>query len=146
MCHNNIHTCHRHMSRIKCKACHHTHSGCPVPDLGGTPNICIQQGGSSSTKLIGHQSIQSSGTGPARLPDHSAAKVDQSGRGHIATTSNMTTKGDIIKIVTADVIVQENNEGPMIYGESTTQAKKKIRLSTKQPIQNTPCPDGPDRD
>jgi hypothetical protein len=58
----------------------------------------------------------------------------------------MTTKGDIIKIVTADVIVQENNEGPMIYGESTTQAKKKIRLSTKQPIQNTPCPDGPDRD
>jgi hypothetical protein len=60
--------------------------------------------------------------------------------GHTSTTSNSTIKGDIIKIGTTDVIVQQNNEGSMIFGESTnTNKKKKVRLSTKQPIQNTPC-------
>jgi hypothetical protein len=53
----------------------------PVPRLGGTPNICIQQGGTSGTRPIGSHSIQSSGTGPARFPNHSAAKADQSDRG-----------------------------------------------------------------
>jgi hypothetical protein len=81
LCHINIHTCHHHISRIKCGACHHTHLGCLSTLLGGTPNICIKQGGTSSTRSIGHHSIQSSGTGPARLPDHSAAKANQSSRG-----------------------------------------------------------------
>jgi hypothetical protein len=57
------------------------------------------------------------------------------------------TKGDVIKIGTIDVVIQENNEGPMIFGESAnTSKKKKIRLSTKQSIQNTPCPNGAHRD
>jgi hypothetical protein len=63
--------------------------------------------------------------------------------GHISTSSKRTTKGDIIKIGTTDVVIQENKDGPMIFGES---AKKKIQLPTKQPIQNTPCPDGAHRD
>jgi hypothetical protein len=62
--------------------------------------------------------------GPARLPDHSAAKANQSGRGHIDTTSNRTTKGDVIKIGTTDVVIQENNEGPIIFGESASIRKK----------------------
>jgi hypothetical protein len=41
------------------------------------------------------------------------------------------TKKDIIKIGTTDVVVQENNEGPMIFGESANTRKKKIRLPSK---------------
>jgi hypothetical protein len=70
-----------------------------------------------------------------------AAKADNPAGGHIATTSNRTRKGDVIKIGTTDVIVQENNEGPMIFGESANTSKKKI-----QSIQNTTCPDGAHRD
>jgi hypothetical protein len=48
-------------------------------------------------------------------------------------------KGDIIKIGTTYV------KGPMI-GESANTSKKQTRLSTKQPTQNTPGPDGAHRD
>jgi hypothetical protein len=58
-------------------------------------------------------------TGTSRLPDYSTAKADQSGRGHITTTAKRTTKGDIVKIGIADVVIQENNEGPLIFGKST---------------------------
>jgi hypothetical protein len=44
--------------------------------------------------------------------------------GHIATTSNSTIKGDVIKIGTTDVVVRQNNEGPMIFGESANTNKK----------------------
>jgi hypothetical protein len=44
--------------------------------------------------------------------------------GHTTTTSNSTKKGDVIKIGTTDVVVQQNNEGPMIFGESTNTNKK----------------------
>jgi hypothetical protein len=57
-----------------------------------------------------------------------------------------TTKKDIIKIGTANVVIQEDNKEPMIFGESATQPKKKIRLPSKQPIQNTPCLDGAQQD
>jgi hypothetical protein len=57
-----------------------------------------------------------------------------------------TTKKDIIKIGTADVIIQEDNEGLMIFGESANTTKKKIWLPSKQPIQNTPCLDGAQQD
>jgi hypothetical protein len=118
----------------------------PVPRLEGTPNICIQQGVTSSTRPIEHHSIQSSGTGPARLSDHSAAKADQSDRGHISTTSNRTTKGDVIKIGTSDVVIQENNEGPMIFGESADTSKKEDTTINKtvNPKYSMPrwCPSG----
>jgi hypothetical protein len=44
--------------------------------------------------------------------------------GHTATASNSTIKGDIIKIGTTYVVVQHNNEGPMIFGESANTNKK----------------------
>jgi hypothetical protein len=44
--------------------------------------------------------------------------------GYIATTSNSTIKGDVIEIGTTDVIVQQNNEGPMISGKSASTNKK----------------------
>jgi hypothetical protein len=45
--------------------------------------------------------------------------------GHIATTSNSTIKGDAIKIGTRDVVVQQNNEGPMMFGESANKQKRR---------------------
>jgi hypothetical protein len=66
--------------------------------------------------------------------------------GHTPAATERTTKKDIIKIGTVDVIIQENNEGPMIFGESANTTKKGIRLPSKQPIQNTPCLDGARQD
>jgi hypothetical protein len=66
--------------------------------------------------------------------------------GHIPAVTERTTKKDIIKIGTANVIIQENNEGPMIFGESTNTTKKEDTTAIKQPIQNTPCLDGARRD
>jgi hypothetical protein len=57
-----------------------------------------------------------------------------------------TTKKDIIKIGTTDIVIQKESEGPMIFGESANTTKKKIRLPSKQLIQNTPCLDGVQRD
>jgi hypothetical protein len=102
-----------------------------VPRLGGTPNICIQQVGTSSTRPIERRSIRSPGTGPTRLPDYSASKADQSGRGHIPAATERTTKKDIIKIGTADAIIQENNEGTMIFGESANTTKKEDTTAIK---------------
>jgi hypothetical protein len=36
----------------------------------------------------------------------------------ISTSAKRTTSEDIIKIGTTDVIIQGNNEGPMIFGKS----------------------------
>jgi hypothetical protein len=80
------------------------------------------------------------------LPDHSAAKTDQSDRGHIPTTTERTTKKDIIKIGTTDLVIQENNEGPMIFGESTNTTKKEDTTAIKiaDPKYSMPrsCPSG----
>jgi hypothetical protein len=65
------------------------------------------------------------------LSDYSASKADQSGRGHIPASTERTTKKDIIKIGTAGVIIQENNEGPMIFGESANTTKKEDTTAIK---------------
>jgi hypothetical protein len=57
----------------------------------------------------------------------------------MSAATERTTKKDIIKIGTADIVIQEDNKG-------LRQPKKKIRLPSKQPIQNTPCLDGAQRD
>jgi hypothetical protein len=99
--------------------------------LVGTPSIYIPQVGTSSTGPIECHSIRSPGTSPARLLDYSDAKADQFGRGHILTTTERMTKKDIIKIGTTDVIVQENNEGPMIFGELANTNKKEDMAAIK---------------
>src|SRR5688572_31948943 len=63
-----------------------------VPCLGGTPNICIRQVGTSSTKPIERRSIRSSGTGPTRVPEYSASKADQSGRGAYTCSDRKNNK------------------------------------------------------
>jgi hypothetical protein len=117
-----------------------------VPRLGGTPNICIQQVGTTSTRPIERRSIRSPGTGPTRLPDYSASKADQSGKGHIPAATERTTKKDIIKISTTDVIIQEDNEGLMIFGESANTTKKEdtTTIKTADPKYSMPrwCPTG----
>jgi hypothetical protein len=52
------------------------------------------------------------------MPDYSDTKSGQSGRGYgekISTSAKRPTNGDIIKIGTIDVVIQGNNEGPMIF-------------------------------
>jgi hypothetical protein len=65
---------------------------------------------------------------------------------HIATTSNSTIKGDAIKIGTTDVVVQQNNEGPMIFGElANTNKKEDMAVNkTANPKYSMPrwCPSG----
>jgi hypothetical protein len=57
------------------------------------------------------------------LPDYSASKADQSSRGHMPATTKRTTKKDIIKIGTTDVVIQKESEGSMIFGESANTNK-----------------------
>jgi hypothetical protein len=57
------------------------------------------------------------------LSDYSASNVDQSGRGAYTYNNQKNDKKDIIKIGTADVSIQKDNEGPMIFGESTNNNK-----------------------
>jgi hypothetical protein len=56
-----------------------------------------------------------------------------------------TTKKDIIKIGTADVVIQEDNKGPMIFGESAKTTKKDMAtIKTADPKYSMPrwCPVG----
>jgi hypothetical protein len=56
-----------------------------------------------------------------------------------------TTKKDIIKIGTADVVIQGNNKGPMIFGESANTTKKDtVTIKTADPKYSMPrwCPAG----
>jgi hypothetical protein len=80
------------------------------------------------------------------LPDYSASKADQSGRGHVPAAIKRTTKKDVIKIGTADVVIQEDNKGPMIFGESANTTKKEdtATIKTADPKYSMPrwCPAG----
>jgi hypothetical protein len=51
-------------------------------------------------------------------------RLTKPGGEHIATATNSTIKEDVIKIGTTDVVVQQNNEGPRIFGESANTNKK----------------------
>jgi hypothetical protein len=66
--------------------------------------------------------------------------------GHIPTATKRMTKKDIIKICTTNVVVQENNEGPMIFGESANKNTKEDTDAIKiaDPKYSMPrwCPSG----
>ena len=53
-------------------------------------------------------------------------------------TTERTTKKDIIKVGTADVVIQEDNKGPMIFGESANTTKKEdtTTIKTTDPCRN----------
>jgi hypothetical protein len=56
------------------------------------------------------------------------------------------TKKDIIKIGTSDVVIQEKNEGPMIFGESANTNKKEdttaIKIADPKYFMPRWCPSG----
>ena len=65
--------------------------------------------------------------------------------GHMPVATQRTTKKDIIKIGTADVVIQGDNKGPMIFGESTnTTEKDTATIKTADPKYSMPrwCPAG----
>jgi hypothetical protein len=73
-------------------------------------------------------------------------KADQFGRGHIPTTTKKTIKSDIIKIGTTDVVIQGNNEGPMIFGKSTSTSEEGDTTAIKIADPKYSMPDGAHRD
>jgi hypothetical protein len=80
------------------------------------------------------------------LLDYSAARPTNPAGGHITIETKRMRKKDIIKIGTIDVIVQENNEEPMIFGESDNTNKKEDTTAIKiaNPKYSMPrwCPSG----
>jgi hypothetical protein len=66
--------------------------------------------------------------------------------GHIPAATERTTKKDVIKIGTADVVIQEDNKGPIIFGESAKTTKKEDTtiIKTADPKYSMPrwCPAG----
>jgi hypothetical protein len=51
--------------------------------------------------------------------------------GHMPAANERTTKKDIIKVGTADVVIQEDNKGPMFFGESANTTKKEDTTTIK---------------
>jgi hypothetical protein len=66
--------------------------------------------------------------------------------GHIPAATKRTTKKDIIKIGTVDVVIQEDNKGLMIFGELANATKKEdiATIKTADPKFSMPrwCPAG----
>jgi hypothetical protein len=127
LCHINIHTCHHHMSRIKCGVCHHIHLGCHSTPLGGHPKHLYSSGWhlqSVTQSFHQAQAQQDCRTTRPQRPTNPAG-------GHIPTATERTIKKDIIKIGTTDVVVQENNEGPIIFGELANTNKKEDTTDIK---------------
>jgi hypothetical protein len=58
------------------------------------------------------------------LRDYSVVKADQSGKGAYIYSYQENDKRDIFKVGTTDIVVQGNNEGPMIFGKSTNTSKE----------------------
>jgi hypothetical protein len=120
------------MSQIKCAACHHIHFGCHSTPLGGAPQTYVFNMLASpvqdrlSVAQSGHQTQAQQDCWSAR-PQRPTNPVG----GHIPAATERTTKKDIIKIGTADVIIQEDNEGPMIFGETTNTTKKEDTATIK---------------
>jgi hypothetical protein len=58
------------------------------------------------------------------------------------TGTKRTTKGDIIKIDTIDVVIDGNNEEPMIYGKSAKKNEGKDTGATNKAVEPKYSPDG----
>jgi hypothetical protein len=80
----------------------------------------------------------------AGLLGHKGQPIRQGGhREEIPTIAKRTTKGDIIKIGTTDVVIQGNNEGQMIFGKSANTGKEE-GIGVANPKYSMPrwCPSG----
>jgi hypothetical protein len=99
------------MSQIKCGACRHIHLGCNSTPPGGAPQTSVFDRlappvqDQLSTAQSGHQAQTQQDcrtTRPLR-PTNPAG-------GHMPTAAERTTKKDIIKIGTTDVVIQKESE------------------------------------
>jgi hypothetical protein len=73
-----------------------------------------------STAQSGHQAQTQQDCRTTRPP-----RPTNPAGGHMPAATERTTKKDIIKIGTADVVIQKESEGPMIFGESANTTKKR---------------------
>jgi hypothetical protein len=65
----------------------------------------------------------------------------------VPTNAKRTSNGDIIKIGTTYVVIQGNNEGPMIFEKSTkTNEGKDNGATSNTSTQNIPFSDSAHRD
>jgi hypothetical protein len=66
--------------------------------------------------------------------------------GHMPAATERTTKKNIIKIGTADVVIQKESEGPMVFGESanTNKTEDTTAIKIADPKYSMPrwCPAG----
>ena len=129
------------MSRIKCGVCHHIHLGCHSTPLGGHPKHLYSSGWhlqSVTQSFHQAQAQQDCRTTRPQRPTNPAG-------GHIPTATKRTTKRDIIKIGTTDVI-QGNDEELMIFGKlsSTSKEGDTTAIKTADPKYSMPrwCPSG----
>jgi hypothetical protein len=94
-----------------------------------------------STAESGHQAQAQQDCRTTRPP-----RPTNPAEGHMPAATQRTTKKDIIKIGTADVVIQEDNKGPMIFGESANTTKKEdtATIKTTDPKYSMPrwCPAG----
>jgi hypothetical protein len=134
------------MSRIKCGARYHIHLGCHSTPFGAPQASVFDR---LAPPVQDRLSVtQSSHQAQAQQDCQTTRpqKADQSGRGHIPTATKRTTKGDIIKIGTTDVVIQGNNEGSMIFGKSANACEEEDTTTSKtvDPKYSMPrwCPSG----
>jgi hypothetical protein len=79
-----------------------------------------------STAQFGHQAQTQQDFRTTRPP-----RPTNPAGGHMPAAAERTTKKDIIKIGTADVVIQKEREGPMIFGESANTTKKEDTATIK---------------
>ena len=94
-----------------------------------------------STAQFGHQAQTQQDFRTTRPP-----RPTNPAGGHMPAAAERTTKKDIIKIGTADVVIQKEREGSMIFGESANTTKKEdtATIKTVDPKYSMPrwCPAG----
>jgi hypothetical protein len=135
------------MSQIKYGACHHIYLGCHSTSLGGHPKHPYSIGWHLQYKTDGAPLNPVTRHKPNKI----AGLLGLKGRpiqqgGHMPTATERTTKKDIIKIGTTDVVIQKENEGPMIFGESAntneTEDTTAIKISDTKYSMPRWCPSG----
>jgi hypothetical protein len=120
------------MSQTKCGACQHIHLGCHSTLLGGAPQTSVfdRLAPPVQDRLSVAQSSHQAQTQQECWSTRPRRPTNPAG-GHIPAVTERTTKKDVIKIGTADVVIQEDNKGLMIFGESANTIKKEDTTTIK---------------
>jgi hypothetical protein len=120
------------MSQIKCGGMPPYPFGMPQYPAWGAPQTSVFN--RLAPPMQDRLSVAQSGHQTQAQQDCRSARPQRPtnpARGHIPAATERTTKKDIIKIGTADVIIQEDNERLMIFGESANTTKKQDTATIK---------------